>query len=234
MRDLGVNGCAYAAPGVRRSGKFQPGSAGIPGGGGVARGSSRRVFATMAALALTIQGCAGTGTSTSQSVRVETPGCAQASCELSNDRGAWQVPSTPGTVVLITSNSVLKVSCRTQGGDVGSVGTPSILPAVTGAGAVAGGAAGGVALGAAVGATALSFIPVLGALALVTGAAVGAVAGHTLETYQRAIAYPESIRVPMACAENGASDSQTVPLQTAPGRDEHAVPTSPSPKPDQS
>ena len=173
-------------------------------------GRSRiRATAVLAALSLVAPGCASPGVPATQAVRVETPGCAQASCELSNDRGSWQLPRTPGAVTLITSQVPLKVSCRTDDGAQGSAGTASTLPPVTGTGGVAGGVAGGAAVGVAFGATALAFIPVLGVIAVATGAVVGASAGTALESGQRSIRYPELISIPMTCMANGAKTAAT-------------------------
>jgi S1-C subfamily serine protease len=50
-----------------------------------------------------------------------------------------------------------------------------------------------------VGATALAFIPVLGAIILISGVAAGAATGQAVESHGRALAYPELISIPMAC-----------------------------------
>ena len=154
-----------------------------------------------AAAGLLAGGCASPGKPVTQNVQVETPGCAQASCELSNDRGSWQVPHTPAMVSVTTSTAPLKVSCRADEGARGSAGTPSSVAPSTGAGAVVGGVAGGVAVGAAVGATALSFIPVLGVIAVLGGAAIGATTGQMAESHQQALHYPAVISIPMNCAQ---------------------------------
>ena len=166
---------------------------------------SVRALAALAALSLAIQGCASPGVPAVQTVRVETPGCSAVACELRNDRGSWQLPSTPGAVTLTTSNAPLQVSCRAAGGALGAVGAPSSTPPTTGAGRVAGGAAGGAAVGATFGAAALAFIPVLGAIILVSGVAAGAATGQAVESRGRALAYPESISIPMVCAANVAT-----------------------------
>jgi len=158
-----------------------------------------RARAALAALSLAIQGCASPGVSKVQAVRVETPGCAAAACELSNDRGTWQLQSTPGAVSVTTSNAPLQVSCRAAGGALGALGAAPSTPATTGAGGVVGGAAGGAAVGATFGAAALAFIPVLGAIILVSGVAAGAATGQAVESHGRALAYPELISIPMVC-----------------------------------
>jgi hypothetical protein len=162
-----------------------------------------RTTALLAALSLVVQGCASPGKEVTQTVRVETPGCAQVSCELSNDRGSWQLLRTPGTVMVTTSKAPLKVSCRSDDGAQVSFGAPSSLPPVTG------GVAGGVGVGAALGATALTFIPVLGVIVVLTGAAVGATTGAALESSQREIRYAELITIPMSCQQTGAAAQAT-------------------------
>jgi len=165
----------------------------------VARHSSIRAMAALAALSLALQGCASPGVPALQTVRVETPGCPAVACELSNDRGSWQLQATPGVVAVTTSNAPLQVSCRAAGGALGAFGAPSSTPATTGAGGVVGGAAGGAEVGATFGAAALAFIPVLGAILLVSGVAAGAATGQAVESRGRALAYPELISIPMVC-----------------------------------
>jgi len=158
--------------------------------------------APLSALSLTLLGCASAGTSITQTIRIETPGCATARCELRNDRGQWTLAATPGTVTLATSDAPLQVSCRAADGVLNTVGAQGSARPLTGGGGVVGGVAGGAAMGAAVGATALAFIPVLGILVLATGAAAGAVTGQTIESHARALRYPEQIDVPMSCPLN--------------------------------
>lgn len=153
---------------------------------------------------LVAHGCASPGLATEQTLRVETPGCAPVVCELSNDRGRWMVPSTPGSVVVTTSNATLNVNCRAGDGTVFSFGAPSSQSQETGTGALVGGVVGGVGVGTAIGATALMFIPVLGVLVVLTGAAVGVAAGATAESAQRTIRYPELLTIPMACMSAGS------------------------------
>ena len=164
-----------------------------------------RITVLAVSIGLVVQGCATPGKEVSQTVRVETPGCAQVSCELSNDRGSWQLPRTPGAVALITSHAPLTVSCRADNGTRFSFNAPSSIPPMTGAGGVVGGAAGGIGVGAALGTAALTFIPALGILIVLTGLAAGAATGQALESGQRAIQYPEVITIPMSCPEPGAA-----------------------------
>jgi hypothetical protein len=157
----------------------------------------------MTAVGLAIQGCASPGTPVTQTVRIETPGCASARCELHNDHGQWQLASTPGNVTLTTSDSPLQVSCRAEGGALGSAGAAGSARPMTSTGALVGGVAGGAAAGATFGAVALVFIPVLGVAILATGIAAGAAAGQSAEAHGRALGYPELISIPMSCLEAG-------------------------------
>jgi hypothetical protein len=160
----------------------------------------------LATLSLFIQGCASAGSPVTQTLRVETPGCPGASCELQNDRGSWQLASTPGTVTLTTSDSPLQVNCRIPGGVSSNAGLPASARPLTATGGVAGGVAGGAAAGATFGAAGLAFIPVLGLIVLATGVAAGAAAGQAVESRSRALTYPEVISVQVSCQA-----SSTVP-----------------------
>lgn len=164
-----------------------------------------------AAACVLVAGCASPGKPVTQTVQVETPGCAQAICELSNDKGRWTLARTPGAVQLITSHEPLRVSCRADDGALGSAGAPSAVSRPTGAGALTGGAVGGAAVGAAVGAPALAFIPALGVIAILGGVALGATAGQAAEAQQQAIRYPAQISVPMNCAAPLATATATTP-----------------------
>lgn len=161
----------------------------------------RRAFVATAlgAIAAMAMGCTTLGKSGEQTIRIETPNCPRASCELSNDRGTWRLDGTPGEVAVVTSNENLLVRCR-AGEDAEAVtrALPSAKP--TGAGALGGGLAGGAAAGAVFGAG-LMIIPPLGVMALLTGVAVGAAAGQTAEASQTAFRYPDVIRVPMLCPD---------------------------------
>lgn len=168
------------------------------------------VLAGTVAASLLLVGCAAPGRSVTQTVRVETPGCDTARCELSNDQGHWSLPSTPGMVTLTTSHAPLQVSCQAAPGKTGRTGAPSTVAPPGAAGAVAGGVAGGAAVGAAVGATALSFIPPLGVIVVLSGVAVGAATGHSVAADRQSIRYPELIQVGMDCRPPS-------PVDTAPG-----------------
>ena len=171
--------------------------------------SRSRATAVLAALSLLAQGCATPGKEISQTVWVETPGCAKVACELSNDRGSWHLPRTPGAVMLTTSTAPLLVTCRADNDTQFSFGAPSSLDSVTGAGGAVGGAAGGIGAGAAFGTVALTFIPALGVVILLTGAAMGAAAGSAVESSQRALRYAEPISIPMTCPEAGVAAAPT-------------------------
>jgi len=150
--------------------------------------------------ALLCAGCATQpGTSVQQPITVETPGCPGARCELSNDRGTWVLAATPGTVTVTTSTTPLRLSCQGSDGQPASIGSSATAAPPTGKGAVLGGAAGGAAVGVGVGAAALSFIPVLGVVAVFTGIGVGAVSGQAIEAQAQALRYPATLTLPMAC-----------------------------------
>lgn len=66
----------------------------------------------MVVVVMNLQGCASIVSGSSQVVSVDTPGCAGARCELSNDKGKFFVASTPGTVTLTRSYNNLQVVCN--------------------------------------------------------------------------------------------------------------------------
>lgn len=170
----------------------------------------RRAFeaTALAAVAAVAMGCTTLGKPAGQTIRIETPNCPRASCELSNDRGTWRLDSTPGEVAIVTSKENLLVRCRVgEGEEAVTQALPSAKP--TGAGALGGGVAGGAAAGAVIG-SGLMIIPPLGVMALLTGVVVGAAAGQTAEASQTAFRYPDVIRVPMLCPD------ASTPLATEP------------------
>jgi PDZ domain len=155
-----------------------------------------------------VMGCASPIAPATQTIRLRTPGCAMASCELSNDRGSWRLSRAPGSVTVTVSREPLKVSCRADDAPTTSAMARSARPATSGAGAVTGGVAGGAVAGAALGATALAFIPPLGVIAVLTGAGVGAAAGDATESHSRPLRYPELVSVPLSCsvADGGSTE----------------------------
>lgn len=173
--------------------------------------SSSRATTTLAMLSLALQGCASADLPVMQTVRVETPGCSHAACELRNDLGSWQLQLTPGAVTLTTSNAPLQVSCRGDNGVLGTAGAPSSVRPTTGKGAVSGGIAGGATAGAVFGGTALAFIPVLGVIVVVSSIAAGAAAGQAVESRGQTLNYPELISIPMSCPEAGATAAAETP-----------------------
>jgi len=151
-------------------------------------------------LPLLAAGCATQpGTSVPQQITVETPGCPAARCELSNDRGAWVLPATPGTVTVLTSSSPLRLSCQGSDGQPATIGSSATAAPPTGKGAVLGGAVGGTAVGVGVGSVVLGFIPALGVIIVASGVAAGAAAGQAAEAQAQALLYPPTLSLPMAC-----------------------------------
>jgi len=72
------------------------------------------LFAALAALAPLCAGCASVMDGAEQPVTVETAPEAGAACDVSNERGSWSLTS-PGTVVIKKSASVLQIKCRKPG-----------------------------------------------------------------------------------------------------------------------
>lgn len=156
--------------------------------------------------ALACAGCAGAGTSVTQKILVETPGCEGASCVLRNDRGHWSIARTPGVVEVLTSTTELEIVCRAPEGALGSgtqIGS-STDPVWPGA-AVAGATAGvGVAAGATAPLLATPYAP-LAAVFLAYGAVAGAGVGSAAEASGRALRYPDRVTVPLNCGAPAAA-----------------------------
>jgi len=113
-------------------------------------------FAVVAAVTIAAGACCGAvhaAASATQTLRIETPGCESARCEVSNDKGHWTVESTPGTVTVATSIKPLDVSCIMQG--AGSPLGPTRVPSAKGESNTSATIAGGIA-GAALGIAAIS------------------------------------------------------------------------------
>lgn len=79
---------------------------------------------TLCLLPLLLAGCAAITTGRMQNVAVQTSPTPGAECELRNDKGAWLIPQTPGTVTLERSYSDLTITCR-SGAKLGVVSIPS-------------------------------------------------------------------------------------------------------------
>lgn len=68
---------------------------------------------TVAALA--VSGCASIVTGSDQSMSVQTAPVSGAECKLTNDKGSWFVPSTPGSVTVHRAYGPLTVECKKDG-----------------------------------------------------------------------------------------------------------------------
>lgn len=75
---------------------------------------SRITIGVVATALSLLSGCASIVSGTNQSLTVETPGCAGASCRLTNDKGTWAV-SAPGSVVVNRAYGPLTVVCSKAG-----------------------------------------------------------------------------------------------------------------------
>ena len=68
--------------------------------------------ALASAVLLVVSGCATITTGQNQPVSVETPGCAGATCKLSNDKGTWYVSATPGSATVQRAYGDMTVTCE--------------------------------------------------------------------------------------------------------------------------
>lgn len=81
---------------------------------------------------LLLSGCASITTGLSQPMTVDTSPTKGASCQLSNNKGEWTVPSTPGTVNVRRSYGNLNVNCAKKGHHARRVVESSTKPMVFG------------------------------------------------------------------------------------------------------
>ena len=171
-------------------------------------------FAVVAAVTIAAGACCGAAhaaASVTQTLRIETPGCDSARCEVSNDKGHWTVESTPGTVTVAASTKPLEVTCNAQG--TGSPLGPTRVPSQKGEAAPTGAVAGG-ALGAVVGIAAIAAAAAVpwalpGAVQLLIPAMqIGAGVGGMADEASRSNSYPETISVPLVCHARAALESQ--------------------------
>lgn len=73
-----------------------------------------RYFGVMVLLAAPLGACATVAEGSTQPIYVSTGSITGANCELSNARGTWSV-TTPGSVVVAKSDSVLTAHCTKDG-----------------------------------------------------------------------------------------------------------------------
>lgn len=178
--------------------------------------STLRRAACVAALLVMLQGCGTTGQPAQQSIWIETPDCASASCELRNDRGQWTLERTPGRVTVTKSSAPLEVVCRAGEKVHRSTNAPSQEAPVSGGGLAAGAAIGGGAMGAAM----VGMGPA-GVVLIVAATLTGAGVGYAMETESRAYAYPERLAVPLRC-EPAAEDRPRIGVTVRGLTDEEA------------
>jgi hypothetical protein len=62
--------------------------------------------------ALSLTGCATVINGSQQVIKVETPHAINATCELSNSRGSWELKSTPGRIKINRDSEKLDVLCH--------------------------------------------------------------------------------------------------------------------------
>jgi hypothetical protein len=149
--------------------------------------------------AVGLAGCAHVARPVEQEIRVETPGCPSATCDVRNDKGAWTVAATPGSARIITSEAALEVSCRANGQQMQLSQASLDLPAISGAAMTAGGLLGGGAATAFMApALATPFAP-LAAIFIVISAAGGAGVGAGVDAASRSFSYPQTLVVPFRC-----------------------------------
>lgn len=63
-------------------------------------------------IVLAVTGCATITTGQNQPISLETPGCAGATCKLSNDKGSWFISATPGSATVQRAYGDMTVTCE--------------------------------------------------------------------------------------------------------------------------
>lgn len=147
-------------------------------------------------------GTAPLGRNVEQEIRVETPGCLAARCELRNDRGQWVIEQTPGSVRLITSGKPLEVVCGVPGLTTATARAPSEPQRDPSASATAAGAAAGAGVAAVAVGPAFALGGPFGFLAgtlVLVGAVGGGSLARTADAAQRPFGYPSPVQVLMQC-----------------------------------
>lgn len=81
-------------------------------------------------IALSLSACASITTGGEQSLSVDTPKATNASCNLTNDKGTWYVPNTPGSVTVHRSYNALNVTCKKDGFESGTTSVNSSTKAM--------------------------------------------------------------------------------------------------------
>ncbi len=163
---------------------------------------------------------AGAAAPSTQTIRVETPGCATARCEASNDKGRWTLERTPGTLAVATSSEPLVIVCGepAAASPLGPTRVPAEKGKSEGTATIAGSVA-GAALGiAAIAAAAAVPFALPGAIQLLVPAmTAGAGMGAMVDEAGRPVSYPEVISVPLACYPPAVSESElaSAPLGVA-------------------
>ncbi len=84
----------------------------------------------MALVAAQLGACASILSGTTQAISIDTSPEIRAECALTNEKGEWTLPQTPGVITVARAYGPLSVTCRTR---VGSRGTTSVHSTTNGA-----------------------------------------------------------------------------------------------------
>lgn len=100
------------------------------------------VKAMRLAAILSLGACASITAGTTQSVNVNSSPKNGASCQLTNEKGTWNVPSTPGATTVNKAHGPLTAACKTDDGWAGSATIESTTAAASFGNIIAGGIVG--------------------------------------------------------------------------------------------
>lgn len=78
---------------------------------------------------VTLNGCATIIHGSDQTLSVDTPNAPASRCALTNNKGVWYIPVTPGTVTVHRAYADLNVVCKKEGYDSGYANVKSSVTA---------------------------------------------------------------------------------------------------------
>ncbi len=74
---------------------------------------------------LVLQSCASITTGKHQNLSIDTFGTQGATCNLTNDKGTWLLPNTPGSITVQRSYNDLNIHCKKDGYESGILSVQS-------------------------------------------------------------------------------------------------------------
>lgn len=167
-----------------------------------------------AALAATSAACASITAGTTQSIAVQTSPEQGAQCELRNDKGAWTIPSTPGSTSISKSYDDMTIVCSTATGWKGATSIRSET-----AGAAFGNIIAGGVIGAAVDmSSGAAYLYPSSAMVLMTRPTEPAAGAPTVDAASAEVVPVGGTRPADGAPAKPATETPVSVLPTVPGR----------------